>query len=132
MKYVKSEKPLSTEHKTLGEIKVDVEYPQVDSFDEFVTFAGGQDQALAFINGTIEDKAKGAGRIALRAIPENGNLEEATPRIQSIVKSYTPQASDGREVRAKKVAAFDQLQSLVASGKQLTQEQLMELLAAAK
>lgn len=133
MKFVKSEKPVTTKHPKLGEISIDVEVPQVESIEEFVTFAGGTDGALEFINSQIETNAKNGGRAALRNLPENANMDEARPKVQQIVKEYAPQAGGDRAPsKAKKAAAFDNIAQLVNSGQEFTKEQLLEMLAAAK
>lgn len=133
MKFVKSDKPVTTKHAKLGEIKVEVEVPQIESLDEFVQFAGGADNALAFINGAIETNAKNGGRAALRALPENANLDESTAKIQNIVKEYAPAAGGDRQPgKAKKAAAFDNVKELVESGKEFTREELLAILASAK
>ena len=132
MKFIKSEKPVTTKHAKLGEISIDVEVPQVESMDEFVTFCGGADSALEFVNSQIETNAKNGGRAALRNLPENANLDEARPKIQGVVKEYQPQAGGkGPTVKAR-AQAFDSVKALVESGQEFTKEQLLELLAAAK
>lgn len=133
MKFVKSEKPIKTTHAKLGELSVDVEVPQMDSVEEFIQFCGGNDGALEFVNSQIETNAKNGGRAALRNLPENANMDEARPKIQGIVKDYTPQSSGDRQPSTKKKAAvLDDIASLVNSGQEFTKEQLLELLAKAK
>lgn len=133
MKFVASEKPVTTKHTKLGEISVNVEVPQVESLEEFVTFCGGADSALEFVNSQIETNAKNGGRAALRNLPENANLDEAKTKIIGIVKEYAPQAGGDRAPSAKKKAAtLDQVAALVNSGQEFTREQLLALLAQAK
>lgn len=132
MKYVALKNGLSTEHKTLGEINVPVDVPQVENLTEASSFLGGDEQLLEFINKMISRDATNAGRIALRAIPDGGDLEAATPRIQQIVKGFSPVGGDGRSERAEKVKKFDALSDLIRSGKELDREALLAMLEGAK
>lgn len=133
MKFVKSDKPVTTKHAKLGDISVDVEVPQVESVDEAVQYCGGNDGFLEFMNSCIETNAKNGGRAALRNLPENANMDEARPKVQQIVKEYAPATGGDRAPsKAKKAAAFDNIASLVQSGQEFTKEQLLELLMAAK
>lgn len=133
MRFVKSDKAVTTKHAKLGNISIDVETPQVDSLDEFVQFCGGADNALAFVNSQIETNAKNGGRAALRNLPEDANLAEATPRIQGIVKEYSPSAggSRGPSVKAK-AATLDRVTEALQSGKEFSREELLAMLSAAK
>lgn len=132
MRFVKSDKPIGTKHAKLGEIEVDVEFPQVDSLDEFIQFAGGQQEALDYINSAVETAAKNGGRAALRNLAENADIAVARPKIQAIVKEYTPQSSGERAPSKKKAAAFDNVAALIESGKEFSREDLLAILAAAK
>ena len=133
MKFIKAEKPVSTNHKTLGEIKVDVEVPQMESIEEFTQFAGGNDSALAFINNAIETNAKNGGRAALRNAPETAVLDQLVPKVQQIVREYAPQSGGDRSPsKAKKAQAFDSIATLVSSGKEFSREELLALLEQAK
>lgn len=132
MKYVKSDKPITTKHEKLGELSVEVEAPQYESVEEFVQHAGGADSALDYINGCVETNAKNVGRAALRNLPENAVLAEAVPKIQASVRDYAPTGGSREPAKAKKVAAFDSIKALAESGQEFTREQLLELLAAAK
>lgn len=130
MKFVTAENPVTTKHPKLGEISITVEVPQVESVEEAVKFCGGDDGFLEYFNNAIETSAKNGGRAALRNLPENANLDEARPKIQSIVKEYAPSSSGERKVSAKKT--LDSVRSLVESGQEFTREQLLELLMKAK
>lgn len=133
MKFVKADKPITTNHKKHGEISLEVEVPQVESIEEFVALCGGSDGALTFVNNAVETAAKNGGRAALRNLADDANLDEAKPRVLGIVKDYTPQTGgDKAPSKAKKAAAFDNVAALVESGKEFTREELLELLKAAK
>jgi hypothetical protein len=133
MKFVKADKPITTKHKTHGEISLDVEVPNVESLEEFVTLCGGNDGALEFVNNAIETAAKNGGRAALRNAADDANLDELKTRTIDIVKNYTPQTGgDKAPSKAKKAQAFDSVKALVESGQEFTREQLLEMLSAAK
>lgn len=133
MRFVASEKPITTKHAKLGELSVNVEVPQCDSMAEVVTYCGGEDAALAFFNSQIETNAKNGGRVVLRDLPDNANIDEAKVKVQNVVKEYAPRAGGDRTPgKAKKAAAFDEVAALVNSGQEFTREQLLELLAKAK
>src|SRR5215203_1324321 len=133
MKFVKADKPVTTKHAKLGEISVDVEVPELESIDEFVQFAGGNDGALEFINNAVATAAKNGGRAALHNADENANVDALKADIASIVKDYTPRSGGERSpIKTKKLAAFDNIKALVESGAELTREQLLEMLALSK
>jgi len=133
MKFVKSDKPITTKHPKLGEISIDVEVPQCETVEELIAFCGGNDGLLEFGNSQIETNAKNGGRAALRNLPENANMDEARPKVIQIVKEYAPAAGGDRAPsKAKKAQAFDSVKALVESGQEFTKEQLLELLAQAK
>lgn len=133
MKFVKADKPITTNHKKHGEISLEVEVPRVESVEELVTFCGGNDGLLEFANNAIETAAKNGGRATLRNAPDDANIDELKTRTVGIVKDYTPQTGgDKAPSKAKKAAAFDSVKALVESGQEFTREQLLEMLAAAK
>jgi hypothetical protein len=90
MKFVKAEKPVTTTHAKLGDLSVDVEVPQVESLEEFSQFAGGNDNAVAFINNAIETAAKNGGRAMLRNAAEDADKTELFAKVQSTTRDYTP------------------------------------------
>jgi hypothetical protein len=133
MKFVKADKPVTTNHKTHGEISVEVEVPRMESIAEFVTFCGGEDGALEFANNAIETAAKNGGRAALRNAKDDANLDEVKANTLTVVRDYTPQTGgDKAPSKAKKAQAFDSVKALVESGQEFTREQLLEMLSAAK
>lgn len=134
MKYVKSEKAISTKHDKLGELELSgVETPQYESLEEFVAAAGGSDDALEFINGVVDTNAKNIGRAALRNLPDNADTSVAFPRILDAIKNYSPKGGErATTVNKKKAQAFDAVESLLSSGKPVTLEDLQKLMLAAK
>lgn len=133
MKFIKANKPVTTNRKKLGEISLEVEVPQVESIEEFVSLCGGTDGALEFVNNAIETAAKNGGRAALRNAADDANIDELKTRVLGIVKDYTPQTGGDRAPsKAKKAQAFDSVKALVESGKEFTRDELLAMLAAAK
>jgi len=133
MRFVKADKPVTTNHKTLGEIKVEVEVPQAESLEEAVQFCGGEENFLAYFNSSIETSAKNVGRAALRNAPPDANMDELTTKVIDLVRNYSPEASASREPsKAKKAEKFDAIAELVKSGQEFTKEQLLALLEGAK
>lgn len=134
MKFIIADKPLTTTHKKHGELSLDkVECPQLESVEEFTTFAGGADSALEFLNSAIETAAKNGGRAALRNIADDANLEEAFAKIRDTIRNYAPTGGgDKAPSTKKKAAAFDSVAELVNSGREFSKEELLALLAAAK
>jgi hypothetical protein len=133
MKFIKADKPITTNHKKHGEISLEVEVPQIESMEEFVSLCGGNDGAIEFVNNAIETASKNGGRAALRNAADDANLDELKTRVLGIVKDYTPQTGgDKAPSKAKKAAAFDDVKALVESGQEFTKEQLLELLSKAK
>lgn len=145
MRFVQSSKPVTTNHKTLGELSVDVETPQFDSMDEFVSAAGGETNALDFINGEIDTNAKNGGRAYLRTVvveghdaktfPGSKEFKDIVAKVQEIARKYVPKApgADGPS-KAKKAEVYDDVKALLASaeGATISKEQLLEILAKAR
>ncbi len=134
MRFVKSEKDETiTTGKDDDKVELtDFEYPQYDSIEEFVTAAGDEKTALEYVNGHAEKDAKNVGRVALRDDAVKANKEVAFAKIRDLIRNWSPKGGeDGRKVNKKKAQAFDQIESLAASGN-VTLEQLMQLIAAAK
>ena len=134
MKFIKADKPITTTHKTLGEIVVDSpEVPQVESVDEAVQFCGGPDGFLSFFNGAVETNAKNGGRAALRTAPEGSVIEDLIAKVRDLVRKYTPEAGAERgPSKAAKAKAFDSLAEAIRSGKQLSREELEAMLLGAR
>jgi hypothetical protein len=132
MKFVKAEKPVTTTHAKLGDLSVDVEVPQVESLEEFSQFAGGNDNAVAFINNAIETAAKNGGRAMLRNAAEDADKTELFAKVQSTTRDYTPGTAQRGVSQKAKAASYDAVKELVESGKEFTKEELLALLAASK
>lgn len=144
MKYVEQEKPVTTDHEKLGKIEFKVEVGEVQSLDEMVKDAGGEDNLIAFFNGQRATNAKNTARAYARnyEVADGITLDEATiTRIrgeiatkgQSLARDYSPATDTERgPSKAKKAQAFDQIQALVTSGAEFTKEQLFALLQQAK
>lgn len=132
MRFVKADKPVTTNHQFHGAISLEVEVPQVESLEEFVTFAGGMDTALAFVNNNIETSAKNGGRAALRNAPDSADVAELKQTVLGIVRDYAPQAGGGTSAATIAKRTVANIKALVESGESFTREQLLEMLAAAK
>ena len=130
MKFMKAKKPISANHKKLGELKVEnVEVPQFDSIAEYVQAVKGEQNGLNWINSQFATAAKNVGRAMLRTAEDTANLSELFPKVAEAVKSYIPDASgDGVSVKSK-AEQRDALKARLESGEQLTREQLLEMLA---
>lgn len=133
MRFVTANKPVTTTHKDLGELSTAVEVPQLDSMEEFVTFCGGNDGALEFINNAVETAAKNGGRATLRNAAKDADVAKVYEDTRRVVKEYTPRTGgDKAPSKAKKIAVLDSVTALVESGQEFTRDQLLELLAKAK
>ncbi len=115
------------------------EAPQIDTFDELVSIAGGQDKAVEWINGHLSTDAGNAGRPLVRnlTIPANVRagtdefnalVTSAVSKAQSASKSYSPQGARAPGVKAK-AAAFDELMSRVKRGATVSDAELEALAA---
>lgn len=138
MQYVRQEKPVTTDHEVLGKIEFLVEAPQPQSVEEVTVACGGADAHVAFVCGQIATNAKNAARAYARnfEVPKDTPKEKYPDLIaqiaakgQAIAHDYSPAADAAAgPSKAKKAAAFDQLDALVKSDTPLTREKLMELL----
>jgi hydroxymethylpyrimidine pyrophosphatase-like HAD family hydrolase len=144
MKAVTQEKPVTTNHEKLGKIEFPVEVMQVETDEEMVTDAGGAESLRDFYNGQRATNAKNAARAFARnfEVPEGVELtpekiaelvQQIKEKGQKLALDYTPSADTERgPSKAKKAAAFDEIATLVSSGKEFTMEELQGLLAKAK
>lgn len=130
MKYLKAKKPISANHKKLGELKVDgAEVPQFESIAEYIQAVKGEQNGLNWINSQYATAAKNVGRALLRTAEDTAKTEELFPKVLAAVKNYVPDASgDGVSVKSK-AEQRDMLKARLESGEQLTREQLLEMLA---
>jgi hypothetical protein len=144
MKAVPQEKPVTTNHEKLGKIEFPVEVMEVESREEMVTDAGGEEALQSFYNGQRATNAKNAARAYARnfEVPDGTELTdekiaelkaEIVAKGQKLALDYTPSADTERgPSKAKKAAAFDDIAALVNSGKEFTMDELQNLLAKAK
>jgi hypothetical protein len=142
MRFVASKKPVAGKHKKLGAFSVKVEVPQVESLQEFVSFAGGDDKALIFVNRAIETAAKNGGRAKARNLDEKNVTAdqlaeggEAYADILKVVREYTPQTSREPGISAaKSKEVVSTLSKAIAdpNKKSWTREEIEAMLAAAK
>ncbi len=114
------------------------EVPQVDTFDELVSIAGGLDKALDWANGHMSTDAGNAGRPVVRnlTIPANVRpgtdeftklVEAAVARAQAASRGYTPQGARAPGVKAK-AAAFDEMLARIKRGEKVD-DQYLETIA---
>lgn len=139
MKYVTADSEITRNVERNGtkvELKLEAgkyEYPQVDSLDELTTFVGGDTETLTWVNSHIAKDAKAVGRAALGAIPENADITVALQKVADAIRNFTPQGGErATTVNKKKAAAYDAVEALLNSGKQVSMEDLQALLASAK
>lgn len=141
MRWITSKKPVAGKHKRLGSFSIPVEVPQAESLDEFITFTGGPEKALSYVNRALETGAKNGARAAARALGEEATKEDMAvdgkeyKRIRELAHDYTPQSGQERGISAKKgKEVANQLQQLVAdpNKQSFTREELAALFEAAK
>lgn len=138
MKLIKADKPLKTANETFGKVEISVEVPQYDSVSEFVNACGGEERALAVINGDVSTNAKNVGRAFAREarLEENeskdAGLARVTAETQKRVREFTPETQD-RGISAKKAKeTMVSLKSALESGKDFSRDELLAMLAQAK
>lgn len=152
MKFIKAKKPISANHKKLGELSVDgVEVPQYESLAEFVQSVKGDANALDYINGQVATGAKNVGRAMLRNAEDTVAAEKQTQTRQDptdptktvtvavfpalyksvadAVRSYVPSADASSVSIKSKAEQRDALKAALESGKTLTREDLLAMLA---
>jgi hypothetical protein len=142
MKFVQQEKPVTTKHEKLGNIEFTVECGEVETLQEMVADAGGEDSLLAFYNSARSTNAKNQARAYARNYEvAEGTKEDAHPGIvaaiategQRLAREYSPATDTERgPSKTKKAAAFDSVKALLESGKEFTREELAGILAAVK
>ena len=86
------------EHKKFGKIKVNLEYPQVESLEEASKFAKGEDNLLRLVNGVFKQRAT-ANPLQQIKKDETADATEwnATklPQLVALSRNYTPEDSSG-------------------------------------
>lgn len=132
MKFVKVDKAIKTKHPKLGEVSIEGEFPQVESFEELHNFCGGEDKALEYVNAAIEAGAKNSVRTGGRAAAEDITMGDLQKKLVEVLKNYTPGSTRAGTGTKAKAAKFDELANLIKSGQDLTKEQLMAIIEGSK
>lgn len=132
MKFVLADKHITTKHPKHGEIKVSVETPQAESLADFVTFAGGEDKALEFVNSALDTAAKNGARAYMRSAGETATVEGITTKAQELAKGYSVQSTGRGNSGAAAREKVDTALAALKSGKELTREELIALLEGKK
>jgi hypothetical protein len=130
MHLVQSEKPITTDHHKLGLLECFVSTPQGDSLEDLVSFIGGAEKTVAFLNSQIDTNAKNGGRQYLRTIAEDTDLEKvAYPKCAEICAGYSPTAERERGATQKlKAQALDKITEALKAGKKMDGKELEEML----
>lgn len=129
MRYVKHDNPLQYTHPKLGALgPIEVEVPQFESHEEFVTAAGGAQEALDWINGKVASAAKVNGNVVFRNAAETDSKEDVYSKARAAIRGYTPRggAKVGTGVRSQ----ANDLQDLLkrkAAGEEITAEDWAKL-----
>lgn len=141
-------KTLKITNATLGKVELSgYEYPQVESLEDFQTFAGGAEGALEFINSAIRSAAINNGRAKI-ANKEFGDGEADGDKRDSAlsalvkdaldtIRTYTPVTDSTRgPTQKEKAGAYDKVKeaakAAAAEGRALDPAELMALLEANK
>lgn len=110
---------------TLESLKFDVEAPQYDSFDEFISAAGGQEPGLKFINGACATAAVNSARATARA--HTGTAEEAQKAGQAAAAGYKPSGDTRGPSKKAKLDDFEAIMARIKRGDMPSNEELLAI-----
>lgn len=118
-----------------GATSVTYEVPQVEDWEDVISFFGSETTAIDRINTVIERSALQNGNLKFKDAPEAGwnpeTIAEATAKAQTAVREYT--TAKGGPSKAAKADAFDNLIELAKSDfdsfKSMSQDELLAKLA---
>lgn len=103
--------------------------PQVESLQEAIEYAGGEEKLVEQYNDSIASGAKNGATAIIRNAGEKSVLAEVIGKAVEYAKSFNP-ATSARVGKAKILEGVETLKELNASGElaSKSQEELLELL----
>lgn len=132
MIFVTAKKPIKGKRggKDGQEITVDnVEFPQFESLSDFVTEAGSEENALKYVNKSVEADSKIGPRNYITNAPETDTVEQIIEKARSLMRSFSVKgAISGRVGKAQKAEKFDEIQKFVTERESFTRDELLKLL----
>lgn len=129
MKFITHEEAYEITTKNHGKVKVEpgtLEFPQVDSIEEFVEFAGGTEKAETLINDLLYSRSKNSALAIVRNLAADQTIADGIKRAADYSKSYNPS-----QERVSKQVILDGVSQLSAAKDQLqemTKEEILALL----
>lgn len=127
MKYITHEDAYEVTTKNHAKVKVEggtLEFPQVDSIEEFVEFSGGDEKALTLINDLLYSRAKNGALALVRNLAADQTVADGIKRAQEYSKTYNP-----AQERVSKQVILDGVSQLSAAKDQLQDMSKEEILA---
>jgi hypothetical protein len=103
--------------------------PQVESLDEAIEYAGGEEKLVEQYNDGLASGAKNGATAIIRNAGEKSVLAEVIEKAVEYAKTFNP-ATSARVGKAKILEGVETLKELNASGElaSKSQEELLELL----
>lgn len=116
----------STKHQTHGNLKFEVQVPQYENLEEFVSASGGDEQALKFVNGAVATSANNVARSTTRGSSAE-TADEAIALGRAASKKYQPTGVDRGPSKKAQLESFQSLLRKAKSGEAVSTEELAAL-----
>lgn len=104
-----------------------LEFPQVESIEEFTSFCGGAEKATELVNDLLYSRSKNGALALVRNATKDSTVEDAIKRAAAYSKGYDP--SQERVSKADVLEGVDKIRELGKDKlREMSQEELLELL----
>lgn len=132
MLFVTAKKPIKGKRGGKDGVEIEVsgvEFPQFESLAEFVTEAGSEENALKYVNKSVEQDSKVGPRNYITNAPETDTIEQIIDKAKSLMRGFSIKAAiSGRVGKAAKAEKFDEIQKFVTERETFTRDELLKLL----
>ena len=118
----------SAEDGTVEAFECTVEVPQAESVEEAVSWSGGEEDFLKFVNGAIATGAvNGARQFARNASVDKLSAVEVAAKCQTIARGYRPSGSERGPSKKEQIAEFQGLMARINSDNPPSEDELRAL-----
>lgn len=104
-----------------------LEFPQIESLEEGITFCGGEEKAVDLLNDVFYSRAKNGALALVRNAASDAKMPEVIEKATRYSKTYDP--SQERVGKAVLLEGVDKIRELGKEGlAKLSQEELLAML----
>lgn len=130
--WTKTAKPIKTSNDALGQLSLSgAEVPQVQTWEDAVSFHGGESDAIAFHNAALETSARNGARQKLTTAKAGTDIATLYKEAAQVAHDYSSRGAAAAGPTGKQAKAnIDAAKALVESGETFSREKLLEILNA--